>query len=170
MRSRKISFKVKVLIPIITIFTVSVLIISFVNYRLLDASVESKTNTNLDIFTDSILAQIKHLDIILETTKQTLNEKHIAIAKTVADILDRTSGVLSTGELLRIAEPLDIIELNIANANGIITNSSIPRYIGFDYKSTEATSVYISLITDMVWCLKHKLNSLYTNNLPCPIP
>jgi len=141
----KISFKIKVLIPILTIFTVSVLIISFINYRLLDSSVESKTNANLEIFSDSIITQIRHLDIILDETKQILNEKYIAIAKTVANILDNTSNELSTGELLRIAEPLDIMELNIANANGIITNSSIPRYIGFDYKSTEATSVYMAL-------------------------
>ncbi|MCL2442942.1 MAG: histidine kinase [Treponema sp.] len=145
MKNKKVSFKIKVLIPIITIFTLSVLIISFINYRLLDASVESKTNANLEIFADSIIAQMKHLEIILETTKQTLNEKHIAIAKTVGSILDNTRGELTTEELLRIAEPLDIIEINIANADGIITNSSIPRYIGFDYKSTEVTSVYMAL-------------------------
>ena len=133
------------LIPILTIFTISMLVISFVNYRLLDASVEAKTNANLEIFADSIIAQIRHLDIILNEAKQILNEKHISIAKIVADIIDNTRGGLTTGELLRISEPLDIIELNIANANGIITHSSIPRFIGFDYKSTEITSVYMAL-------------------------
>jgi len=108
MREKKVSFKIKVLIPILAIFIISVLIISFINYRLLDSSVKTKTNANMEIFADSILAQIRHLNIILDVTKQTLDEKHIAIAKTVVDILDKTPGRLSTEELLRIAQPLDL--------------------------------------------------------------
>ena len=145
MRKQKTSFKIKVLIPILAIFIVSVLIISFLNYRLLDSSVKTKTNANMEIFTDSILAQIRHLNIILDATKQTLNEKHIAIARTVVDILDSTPGQLTTEKLLRIAQPLDIIELSIVNSNGIITASSVPKYIGFDYKLYEATKVYMKL-------------------------
>jgi len=145
MRNKKVSFKIKVLIPILAIFIVSVLIISFINYRLLDSSVKTKTNANMEIFADSILAQIRHLNIILDATKQTLNEKHIAIAKTVVDILDSTPGEMSPERLLRIAESLDIIELSVADSNGIITTSSVPKYIGFDYKLHEPTSVYMKL-------------------------
>jgi hypothetical protein len=145
MRGKKVSFKIKVLIPILAIFIVSILIISFLNYRLLDSSVETKTKANMVIFADSILAQIRNLNIILNATKQTLNEKHIAIAKTVVDILDSTPGQLSTEKLLRIAQPLDIIELSVSNSNGIITASSVPKYIGFDYKLSETTRVYMKL-------------------------
>jgi len=145
MRKQKTSFKIKVLIPILAIFIVSVLIISFLNYRLLDSSVKTKTNANMEIFTDSILAQIRHLNIILDATKQTLNEKHIAIARTVVDILDSTPGQLTTEKLLRIAQPLDIIELSIVNSNGIITASSVPKYLGFDYKLYEPTKAYMKL-------------------------
>jgi len=145
MREKKVSFKIKVLIPILAIFIVFVLIISFINYRLLDSSVKTKTNANMEIFADSILAQIRHLNIILDATKQTLIEKHIAIAKTVVDILDSTPGQLSTEKLLRIAQPLDIIELSVANSNGIITASSVPKYLGFDYKLYEPTKAYMKL-------------------------
>jgi hypothetical protein len=145
MSEKKVSFKIKVLIPILAIFIVSVLIISFINYRLLDSSVKTKTNANMEIFADSILAQIRHLNFILDATKQTLNEKHIAIAKTVADILDNTPGQMTTEKLLRIAQPLDIIELSVVNSNGIITASSVLKYIGFDYKLYEPTKEYMKL-------------------------
>ena len=145
MREKKASFKIKVLVPILAVFIVSVLIISFINYRLLASSVKTKTNANMEIFADSILAQIRHLNIILDATKQTLIEKHIAIAKTVVDILDSTPGQLSTEKLLRIAQPLDIIELSVANSNGIITASSVPKYLGFDYKLYEPTKAYMKL-------------------------
>jgi len=145
MRNKKLSFKIKVLIPILAIFIISVLIISYINFRLLESSVETKTKANMEIFADSILAQIRHLNIILDATKQTLNEKHIAIAKTVVDILDSTPGQMSTEKLLRIAQPLDIIELSVANSNGIIIASSVPKYIGFDYKLYETTKIYMKL-------------------------
>jgi diguanylate cyclase (GGDEF)-like protein len=145
MRNKKLNFKIKVLLPILAIFIVSDLIISFINYRLLDSSVKTKINANMEIFADSILTQIRHLNIILDATKQTLVEKHIAIAKTVVDILDSTPGQLSTEKLLQIAQPLDIIELSVADSNGIITASSVPKYIGFDYKLYEATKAYMKL-------------------------
>ena len=145
MREKKISFKIKILIPILAIFIISVLIISYINFKLLESSVETKTKANMEIFADSILAQIRHLNIILDATKQTLNEKHIAIAKTVVDILDSTPGQMSTEKLLRIAQPLDIIELSVANSNGIIIASSVPKYIGFDYKLYETTKIYMKL-------------------------
>jgi len=132
MNNKKLSFKIKVLIPILAMFIVFDLIISFINYRLLESSVKTKTNANMEIFADSILVQIRHLNIIIDAVKQTLIEKHIAIAKTVVDILDNTPGEMSPERLQRIAEPLDIIELSVADSNGIITASSVPKYIGFD--------------------------------------
>ena len=145
MRNKKLSFKIKVLIPILAIFMAFALVNLFSNYRLLDSSVITKTNANMEIFIDSILAQIRHLNIVLDVTKQILVEKHIAIARTVVGILDSTPGQMSTEKLLQIAEPLDIIELSVANSNGIITASSVPKYIGFDYKLYEATKVYMKL-------------------------
>jgi serine phosphatase RsbU (regulator of sigma subunit) len=141
----KANFKTKMLIPILTILFVSVLSISYFNYWLLYATIEKNANASLELFLDNILSQIKQLDTILDATKRTLNEKHIAIAKTIADMLDNAHAEMTTKELQRIAEPLDIIELSVANRNGILTNSSVPKYIGFDYKASETTNVYMKL-------------------------
>jgi len=145
MREKKVSFKIKVLIPILAVLILSILVISFISYRMLDSFVRTKTNATMEIFADNILTQIRHLNIILNTTKQTLNEKHIAIAKTVVDMLDHIPGEISSQKLQQIAEPLDIIELNIANSNGIIIASNAPKYIGFDYKLYEPTKKYMKL-------------------------
>jgi len=145
MREKKVCFKFKVLIPILSIFMVSVIIISAINYRLLLSSTETKIQEKMTIFDDGILAQIRHLDVILDLTKKTLNEKHIAIAKLVVNMLDNRPGGISPAELSRIPRQLDIIELNIADSNGIITSSNIPKYLGFDYKLNEVTRIYMKL-------------------------
>ena len=143
--NRKISFKFKVLIPILLIFIISAIFIAYVNYRILNATVKVKTDSNLEMFINNIYTQIDHLDIILDTTKQTLNEKNIAIAKTVAYILERSGRRMTSGEIQNLADPLDIIELNIADREGNLINSNIPGFIGDDYKTSETTIGYMLL-------------------------
>jgi len=145
MKNIKINFRTKVLITITSIFAASILILSYMHYRMLETAVKTKTDENLKMFSEGILTQINHLDVILGITKQTLTQKHMAIAKSIDYILDNTNGVLTPADLQRITVPLDIIELNIANKNGIIINSSVPKYIGFDYKSSEITAKYMAL-------------------------
>jgi len=142
---KKGSFKIKVLIPIVAIFIVSVLFIAFINYRLLSSAVRKKTRANLELFTDNVLLQMNHLDIILDSAKQTLNQKHIAIAKTIIFMLDRGGNNITLGELQALAKLLDIRELNITNREGIIINSNIPEYIGDNYETTDTTLVYMVL-------------------------
>jgi len=145
---RKKSFKVKAVILTAAVIALSALAVAAFRYRLLDRTVQSRTDANLDIFTGRVLAEIEHLDIILDATKQTLNEKHIAIAKAIEYILEHVPDEEMTAvELQRLAEPLDIIELNVANADGIVTNSNIPTLIGFDYKEFESTRIYMALAT-----------------------
>jgi len=145
MYNKKLSLKIRILIPILAIFIASELVNLFINYKLLDSSVNTKTNANMEIFIEGSLAEIRHLNVVLEVTKQTLAKKHIAIARTVVEILDSRPDQMSPERLRQIAEPLDIIELSVADSNGIITASSVPKYIGFDYKQHEPTKVYMKL-------------------------
>ena len=145
MYNKKLSLKIRILIPILAIFIASELVNLFINYKLLDSSVNTKTNANMEIFIEGSLAEIRHLNVVLEVTKQTLAKKHIAIARTVVEILDSRPDQMSPERLQQIAEPLDIIELSVADSNGIITASSVPKYIGFDYKLHEPTKAYMKL-------------------------
>ena len=164
------------------VFAASVLIISFINYRALDSAVRKNADENLEIFTNDILAQVEHLESILDATKHTLNQKHIAIAKSIENILGRAlsattkamdekhmavagliahileapSAEMSPEALQRLARPLDIIELSVADANGILIHSSVPEYIGFDYKKQKQTRIYLALIDGTLTELSEK--------------
>ena len=134
------------------IYVVSILIISIMYLNQIDRVVTNRTNETLDIFTESILTSINHLEIILNTTKQILNEKHIAIAKTVSDILGSTTNTtrqaiedLSPQSLQRFASHLDIDELNIVDSDGIVNYSNISGLIGYDFKNNEITIKYMAL-------------------------
>jgi len=145
MLNKKISFKTKVLIPIVTIFTVSAVFLAYIDYRMLNSVIKNKTNANIDLYINNILAQIDHMDIILESTKQTLDTKHIAIAKIVAKILENMSSPLTPKQLQELADILDIVELNIADMDGNLINSNILEFIGDDYKTSDTTLIYMEL-------------------------
>jgi len=145
MMKKQLSFRRKIVIPTMIIFVASILIVAVINIKQLDDLIIKKTNGSLDIFTGSILSAINHLDIILNSTKQMLNEKDIAIAKSVAHILDDHSVNMSPEALKRLADPLNVLELNIVNSDGILVHSNISDYIGFDYKKNERTNIYMGL-------------------------
>jgi len=146
MRSNNTFTKHKNLIPMVAVSALSVIIMALISYVMLTRTVQSKTDANLNIFTGRVMTEIKHLNVILNTTKETLSEKHIAIAKSVEYILEHArEDELTTAELQRLAEPLDIIELNVANQNGVMTHSNVQSLIGFDYKAFETTKIYMAL-------------------------
>ena len=140
---KKTSFKNRIIFPVVTIFSVSILITSIIGYKSLHSAVENKTKAYLELFADNLLLEIRHLDNILVTTKQTLNEKHLAIARTLADW--KTTDITHK-ELKRLASSLNCIEISIANQNGILIASSDISIIGFDYKEYEITSKYMGLL------------------------
>jgi HAMP domain-containing protein len=146
MAEKKASFKTKVLLPIIAIFAISILATSVIDYRVLKSTVKAKTDANLDMFTSGMLEQISHLDIILSSTKETLNLKHVAIARAILQMLEDAAYNKTSEELVKLSEGLDVMELNIADSNAVMENSSVKEYIGFNYASTPTTSIYANLI------------------------
>ena len=140
------SSKIRLMFPIITILAISILVTSAINHTSLYSNVETNTKEYLNYFADNLLLEIRHLHTILDTTTQTLNEKHIAIARSLADILENIPARITPEELKRLAFTLNIIELNIVSPNGILTASNNPDLIGFDYRNTETTSKYMGLL------------------------
>ncbi|MDR2905398.1 MAG: diguanylate cyclase [Helicobacteraceae bacterium] len=139
------NFKIKMLIPITAAFVTFAAIVSYAHYAILKQTVEEKTNEDLDMFINGMSAGINNLNTILAFTKRILSEKHIAIAKSIAQTLNNSPTELTPEQLRRIAEPLDIIEISISGKDGIMTNSSVPKYIGFDYKAHKNTAKYMAL-------------------------
>jgi len=145
MTKRDRSFKNKMLIPLIITFIVTTLIISWNFYRSLESSVIASTNEKLDIFTDKILSQALHLDLILETTTEALARNHLAIALAVARTLDQEGVDTLSAALTQLSEMLGINEFSVADRYGIIIYSNIENYIGFYYGSTAQTAIYMPL-------------------------
>ena len=54
----------------------------------------------------------------------------------------------SSKECVRLAEELDVAEINVVNGKGIITASTNPDFVGFDMASGKQSSAFLGLLPD----------------------
>jgi signal transduction histidine kinase len=148
MKEIKFSFKSKILIPLIIIFSIATLIISWNFYRSLESYVITSTDEKLDIFTDNILTQVLHLDLILESTTEILAQNHMAISRAVAQMFDDPNKEIdmSIEGLQRFQEPFGINAIAVTDNSGTIVYTSIPEWMGFNYGTFEQTSIYMQFL------------------------
>jgi diguanylate cyclase (GGDEF)-like protein len=67
------------------------------------------------------------------------------MTRAIAQILEQADADMSTEALRRLCENFGLMEINVANAEGIVIYSNFSEYIDFDYKSSEATKKYMAL-------------------------
>lgn len=90
----------------------------------------------------------------LETLTKNLHADYLTRAYALAYIIQKNPEVInSLPELEKIRDLLQVDELHIIDANGILIAGSIPKYIGMDFRSTKQTSEFLQI-------LEHKKDEL----------
>lgn len=78
-----------------------------------------------------------------------VGENNLAKSRAFADMLALDSSILEDDKnLLEICERLMVRELHVIDKNGIITNSTVPEYVGFDMGSGEQSAAFLVIIDD----------------------
>ncbi|MDD5935202.1 MAG: methyl-accepting chemotaxis protein [Clostridiales bacterium] len=85
----------------------------------------------------------------IEKLTNSLSENNLAKTRAFAEILASDEAVLTDDKRLQeICEKLMVNELHVIDKNGIITNSTISDYIGFDMNSGEQSAAFMAIIDD----------------------
>jgi Methyl-accepting chemotaxis protein len=80
---------------------------------------------------------------------QNLSEDNLAKTRAFADMIALDGSVIrDTAELNRIKDRLMVNELHVINADGIITESTIDSYVGFDMKSGDQSRAFMVIVDD----------------------
>lgn len=80
---------------------------------------------------------------------QNLGENNLAKARSLADILAADPSIAGNQEkLLQIKDRLMVNEVHIIDEEGIITNSTVDAYVGFDMKSGEQSNAFMVIVDD----------------------
>ena len=78
-----------------------------------------------------------------------LSQDNLAKTRAFADLLATDPSIMGDlDRLVEIQERLMVTELHIIDENGIITDSNIADYIGFDMKSGEQSNAFMVIVKD----------------------
>lgn len=112
------------------------------------------SNRSLEkVITMQLLDQIKSLenehasaDEVVGITKNALNEKNIALTKTVAEMIASNPEYLETEKLVTLGKVLGVDEIHITDENGVLKWGNITDFYGFDFAESDQTKPFLSLI------------------------
>lgn len=85
----------------------------------------------------------------IQRLKENLSADNLAKARAFADMLAMDRSINGNANRLNeIKDRLEVNELHIIDADGIITSSTIEAYIGFDMKSGEQSNAFMVIVQD----------------------
>lgn len=83
----------------------------------------------------------------IERLTKSVGENNLAKSRAFAEMLALDPSILNDdSNLIVICERLMVRELHVIDENGIITNSTVPEYIGFDMGSGEQSAAFLEII------------------------
>ena len=131
-------------------FMVAALAVSLVVIFILQTVITKRSNVSLS--TDKLQTVKEKLDDNkkeVEKLTANLGENNLAKTRAFADILAADPSILENDDNLDpICERLMVNELHIIDEKGIITNSTVDAYVGFDMGSGEQSAAFLVIIDD----------------------
>ncbi|MBQ9278676.1 MAG: HAMP domain-containing protein [Lachnospiraceae bacterium] len=132
----------------VTVFMIVALIISLSAVFVLQTVLTKNRNkTQSKDKLEQVKEKLKSNDEEIERLTTNLGENNLAKSRAFADILAANPEILENDDNLdEICDRLMVNELHIIDENGIITNSTVDAYIGFDMGSGEQSAAFLVII------------------------
>lgn len=131
-------------------YMVAALVATIVFIFVLQTFVAKKDNSasaseKLDVVKEKLLSN----DDEIKKLTDSLSENNLAKARAFAEILANDKTVLTNDKRLqKICDELMVNELHVIDEKGIITHSTIKKYIGFDMNSGDQSAAFMVIVDD----------------------
>ena len=146
----------KLLIPVSSMLLLAVLTVSFIAYTNMAKEIDSVMHLSTEkVMNDLIASELAggKTEAVLE---QSLNSNFLRITRSVRQHLESEVGDRSSSYLKSYAQSIGIEEIHIIDENGLISSSTIPEFIGFDFSLNEQTKPFLRMLTDKGFELAQK--------------
>jgi len=139
--------KNKLLIPVISVLMVSILALGFVIYNQIEDVlvmdlIESQMNSQLDNLSENV----KTRRGVEETFFQTLDEKNLDLAQSVAEVVKSNPEMLETSAMQSLAKSIGVDEIHVVDGSGVLQHGNIEGFFGFDFNTSDQTKPFVELI------------------------
>ncbi|WP_432662017.1 methyl-accepting chemotaxis protein [Wukongibacter baidiensis] len=137
----------KVLIPIVLTVIILMTILVAYSYRsiknnLVLSMIESQLSSELT----TVVNTVQSRENMMEITKEALNEKAIALTKSVAQLIKENPELLSTENMVKLAQQLGVQEIHVVDGDGVLRYGTVPDFFGFDFKTSDQTKPFLKIL------------------------
>lgn len=139
--------KNKLLIPVLTVLLVAIFGLGFVIFNqieneLVTGLIKDQMTSQLDNLTENIITRRQ----VEQTFFETLDEKNLDLAKSVAEMIRLTPDALEMDYMIDLAKSISVDEIHVMDKDGVLTNGNIEGFFGFDFHTADQTIPFLDLI------------------------
>jgi len=138
----------KILIPVLLIISLTTGTLGIYSYfysrNVVFGMVEAQMNSELSTVTNMIHSSME----TMEVTREEIDRKNLALARSVAEIVARDPGVLETARMQELAARLQVDELHVTDEKGVLIYGNIPDFFGFDFATDQQTKPFLKMLED----------------------
>lgn len=107
----------------------------------------------MDLVRDQMSSEIHGIREMIESSEQTmaitrseLDKKNTSLAWGVAELIAENPDRMETDSLAAYAQLLNVDEIHVTDANGVLMYGNIPDFFGFDFRETDQTRPFLFLL------------------------
>ncbi|HYE84525.1 MAG TPA: methyl-accepting chemotaxis protein [Clostridia bacterium] len=139
----------KITLPILLVLAIAFFTLAGVAYyycsELLNNNMAEITGEKLE---EAVVAFKSQQESITELKKE-LGRNYIDKAKMLSLMIEQRPQITDSPDMLnKTAAVLGVEEIHICDENGIIVSSTVPEFVGFDFKSTEQTKPFMEAVSN----------------------
>lgn len=139
----------KILLPIVVIITLCLGLSGiYTYYETKNNLVVSMVNSSLDSQMGTLIDSITNNNETKKIVQDELDRKNISIAKSVAELIAVDKSIMTTDKMAELSKKLGVTEIHITNSKGVLTNTSIKDFIGFDFNTSDQTKPFLPILND----------------------
>ncbi|RCW47712.1 MULTISPECIES: methyl-accepting chemotaxis protein [unclassified Halanaerobium] len=137
------SIRAKFLIPTLIVLIAGMVIIGYIGYDTQRNYIMNQTEETATSKMEEIKTIIDDRKENAQLTEEAIDKHLITIARMVDQFLSTTSEPMIQGKINALMEELNVAEIHVTDADGVIKWSSVRDFIGFDFKETEQTRPFL---------------------------
>ncbi len=139
----KLKGKIVLITGIIIVIAVSAL--GVFNILKTSSSVEAVVKMQLEDQLGNIENEMQQAVETVDITKNAINEKNIALARAIAQMIVLDQGILETDRMIDLAKFLNVEEIHVTDGDAVLLYGNITGFYGFDFKTSEQTLPFVDL-------------------------
>lgn len=134
----------------LSMYMLAAFLITITSVFVLQTVVSQRSNTSSSVAKlDDVKEKLAGNEENIRNLTENLSQDNLAKTRAFADIIAADRTIIKSGDKLNeIKDRLMVNELHVIDEEGIITESTIDAYVGFDMKSGEQSNAFMVIVDD----------------------